>query len=75
MKLLRYFADPGEASAVKSTLVQAGIAAEVSNEDPHVVKPSKSGATRIGLWILDDERFDDALRLLENPEPPKTEGL
>ena len=66
MKLLRYFVDPGEVSAAKSLLAQAGIATEVSNEDPHVIKRPKSGATRLGLWILDDDRFDDALRLLVN---------
>ena len=69
MKLLAHFVDPGEASTARSRLVEAGIAAEVTSVDPHIIRPSKSGAERIALWVVSDEQFDDARRLLMDPEP------
>ena len=68
MKLITYYADPAEASAARARLREAGVMTEVNSVDPHIVKPSKSGATRIGLWVVLDEQFDDAIQLLENPD-------
>ena len=67
MKLLTHFVDPGEASAAKSRLCDAGIPAEVTSVDPHILRPSKSGAERIALWVVSDDQFDDALALLKSP--------
>jgi hypothetical protein len=67
MKLVTHFIDPGEASAAKSRLCKAGIMAEVASVDPHIIRPSKSGAERIGLWIVFEDQFEDAVLLLENP--------
>lgn len=41
---------------------------EVTIVDPHNIKPSKSGATRLGLWVTFDDQFEDAVQLLENPD-------
>ncbi len=68
MKLISYYADPGEASAASSMLRAAGIATEVGSVDPHIMKPSRSGATRVGLWIVYDDQFDNAVKLLEDPD-------
>jgi hypothetical protein len=68
MKLIAYYVDPAVASGVKSRLRKAGVLTELSNEDPHIVKPSRSGATRIGLWVVHDDQFGDAVKLLEDPD-------
>ena len=68
MKLVTHFIDPGEASAAKSRLCEAGVMAEVTSVDPHIIHPSKSGAERIGLWVVFDDQFEDAILLLENPD-------
>ncbi len=67
MKLVTHFIDPGEASAAKSRLCEAGIVAEVTSVDPHIIRPSKSGAERIGLWVVFDDQIEDAILLLEKP--------
>ena len=41
---------------------------EVNSLDPHVIKPSKSGSVRIGLWVIFDEQHDDAVQLIDNPD-------
>lgn len=68
MKLLTYYVDPGEASAAKSRLCEAGVMVEVSSIDPHIIRPSKSGTERIGLWVVFDDQLEDAQLLLENPD-------
>ena len=68
MKLVTLYVDPGDASEARSRLRKAGVMAEVSCVDPHVIRPSRSGAERIGLWVVLDEQFEDAARLLENPD-------
>ncbi len=65
MKLLTYFIDPGEASDAKERLLAQGIAVQVGSVDPHIVRPSKSGSERIGLWVVSDEQFDEAVKLLK----------
>ncbi len=68
MKLIRHFVDPAEASEVCARLRAAGIMSEVNSLDPHVIKPSKSGSVRVGLWVIFDEQHDDAVQLLDNPD-------
>lgn len=67
MKLVDQYIDPGEAAAARHRLRQAGIACVVDKMDPHSILPSKSGATHIGLWILAEDQYEDALQLLEDP--------
>lgn len=67
MKLVDQYIDPVEAAAARGRLRAAGIACLVDRMDPHSIQPSKSGATHLGLWILADDQYEDALRLLEDP--------
>ena len=65
MQLISYYIDPGEASAARAKLEEAGIAAQLKTVDPHVMQPSKSGSERIGLWVVSDDQFDDAVLCLK----------
>ena len=67
MKLLNQYIDPKDAAEDKSRLRAAGIASRVGAMDPHVIQPSKSGATHTGLWVLADDQLEDAIRILEDP--------
>lgn len=71
MQLISYYIDPGDASAARAKLQKAGIAAEVKNVDPHIMQPSKSGGERIGLWVVADEQFDDAVLCLKTTRESK----
>ena len=67
MKLVDQYIDPGMASAARERLRDAGIATHIDVMDPHNVQPSKSGKTRVGLWVLDDSQHEDALQVLADP--------
>ena len=67
MKLVDQYIDPSEAAAARRRLRQAGIACIVDSIDPHSIQPSKSGATHIGLWVVAEGQYEDALQLLEDP--------
>ena len=56
------------AVAARVRLRIAGIAAHVDTMDPHNIQPSKSGETRIGLWVIEDDQHEDAVMVLVNPE-------
>lgn len=71
MKLVTHFLDPGEASAAKSRLCEAGVMAEIGVVDPHIIQPSKSGAERIGLWVICDDQLEDARLLLSSDHAPR----
>ena len=66
-RLLVYYVDPAQAAQMSARLRAAGVLVEVDSVDPHVVQPSKSGSTRIGLWVLCDDQFEDAIKLLKDP--------
>ncbi len=68
MKLVDQYIDPNTATAARVRLRIAGIASHVDTMDPHNVQPSKSGETRIGLWVIDDDQHEDAVMVLINPE-------
>lgn len=67
MKLVDQYLDPQDAAAARRRLREAGVASLVDSMDPHSVQPSKSGVTHIGLWVVVDDQFEDAVRILENP--------
>ena len=56
------------ATAARVRLRIAGIASHIDSMDPHNIQPSKSGETRIGLWVIDDDQHQDAVMVLVNPE-------
>lgn len=68
MKLLDQYIDPNQAAAARHRLREAGIASWVDTMDPHSIQPSRSGTTHIGLWVLQDDQFDDAIKILVDPE-------
>ena len=67
MKLVTLYIDPIDAAEANERLRQAGVMTRITMVDPHNIKPSKSGAERIGLSVVFDDQFDDAVQLLENP--------
>ena len=67
MKLLNQYLDRDDAVTAREQLREAGIAALVEAMDQHSTQPSKSAATHTGLWVLLDEQWDDAVRVLEDP--------
>ncbi len=67
MRLLTYFADPGDAQALHARLRAAGVLTRVGGVDPHVYRPPRADAMRIGLWVVCDDQFADAARLLDDP--------
>lgn len=67
MKLVNLYIDPADATAAHERLRAAGVMTRLSMVDPHNIKPSKSGAIRIGLSVVFDDQLEDAVKLLENP--------
>ena len=68
MQLVTQFIDPGDATEASTRLREAGVMTEITSLDPHIMSSSRTGALRIGLWVVFDEQFDDAVRLLEDPD-------
>ena len=67
MKLLNRYLEPADAAADRARLREAGIASLLETVDAHNIQPSRSGDTHVGLWIVVDEQFKDASRLLAEP--------
>ena len=67
MQLVTQFIDPGDATEASTRLREAGVMTEITSLDPHIMSSSRTGALRIGLWVVFEDQFDDAVRLLEDP--------
>jgi len=68
MKLVTQFIDPSDATEANSRLRKAGVMTEITSLDPHIMSNSRTGALRIGLWVVFEDQFDDAVQLLGNPD-------
>jgi hypothetical protein len=68
MQLVTQFIDPSDATEANSRLRKAGVMTEITSLDPHIMSGSRTGALRIGLWVVFEDQFDDAVRLLEDPD-------
>ena len=68
MQLITQFIDPSDATEANSRLRRAGVMTEITSLDPHIMSNSRTGALRIGLWVVFEDQFDDAVRLLEDPD-------
>ena len=68
MQLVTQFIDPSDATEANSRLRKAGVMTEITSLDPHIMSSSRTGALRIGLWVVFEDQFDDAVRLLEDPD-------
>lgn len=69
MKLLKHFSSPIEAQQVSDMLREKGIATQVTGADDlgGIAQLSRKPG-RSKLWVMLEEQFDDAQRLLEDPE-------
>lgn len=67
VKLLNQYLDRNDAAAAGDRLRAAGIAVLVEAMGPQSSMPAKSGSTHIGLWVLADDQYQDAIRVLEDP--------
>jgi hypothetical protein len=67
MQLVTQFIDPSDATEANTRLREAGVMTEITSLDPHIMSSSRTGALRIGLWVVFEDQFDDAVRLLEDP--------
>ncbi len=68
MQLVTQFIDPSDATAANSRLRKAGVMTEITSLDPHIMSSSRTGALRIGLWVVFEDQFNDAIQLLEDPD-------
>lgn len=66
MRLLNRYLDPADAAEARESLRRAGIASLVEAMGPDSERPSKAGATHVGLWVLAEDQFEDAIEVLEN---------
>ena len=67
MRLLTYYADPADATEVNARMRRAGVLTRIGGVDPHVYRPPRTDAMRVGLWVVRDDQFADAARLLDDP--------
>ena len=67
MKLLNQYLHRNDAAEARETLRAAGVATLVEAMGPRSAMPSRSESTHIGLWVLSDEQYEDAIRVLEDP--------
>lgn len=67
MRLLTYFADPTDATELSARLRDAGVLTRIGGVDPHVYRPPRADAMRVGVWVVLDDQFADAARLLDDP--------
>ncbi len=67
MRLLTYFADPADASRLSARMRAAGVMTRIGGVDPHVYRPPRADAMRVGVWVVLDDQLADAVRLLDDP--------
>jgi hypothetical protein len=66
MKLLLKYADSDELNAVKALLEANGIPAFINGEDTARLIPFS--LTKASLWLHLDEQYEEALKLMEDPD-------
>ena len=67
MRLLTYFADPADAAKLNTRMRAAGVLTRIGGVDPHVYRPPRADAMRVGVWVVLDDQLADAVRLLDDP--------
>ena len=68
MKLLTEYETASEADIASFRLEQKGIATFVSSRRPMGFLIVSTGAPMIGLWVVLDDQYEDAMALLFNPD-------
>lgn len=70
MQLLRKYNSLLEAQQVAMNLRSRGIATHIAGKESYRAAPIFSGAFYVGLWVVLDHQYDDALALLDDPDHP-----
>jgi len=68
MKLLDSSFSQNDANGISGFLRQHGILTFISSKDSHRMGSFLTAATTVGVWVVLDEQYNDALNLLKNPE-------
>ena len=68
MKLLTQYETDSEADSVSARLEDKGIATYVSSRNALGFPGWSTGPAMVGLWVLIDEQYEDAMALLYDPE-------
>ena len=67
MKLITQFSDIEKANQYQLILRKAGVLAHVSSSNSYMLSQVRTGALKVGVWVVLDEQFADAKSLLSNP--------
>ena len=66
MKLVTEFYDLPEAEKISNRMRRAGVMTVVTSKRSYKLSRVKTGALKVGLWVVLDEQYQDAVQLLEN---------
>ncbi len=75
MQLIARYEDALEAEDVAARLEHAGILAYVSSVNSHLFGRIQTGALKVGLWIVLEHQYEDALAYLQDEEHDITTAL
>jgi len=69
MKLLKLVTTLQEAKNIAATLKSAGILIFIANEEtrPLTTQKVNMGLVKVGVWVVLDHQYDDAIAVLSNP--------
>lgn len=67
MKLLDQFYDENKANELAWELRQKGILTHISSKRSYQLGRIRTGVFKVGLWVVLDKQFNDAKKLLKNP--------
>ena len=67
MKLLAKYSDLNEAKEVSLQLREKGVLTYLSSVNSYRLSRVRTGALKVGLWVVLEKQFQDAKRLLSNP--------
>lgn len=66
MKLLRTYQDISDAERLAKKLEANGILTFVSSKKSHSLSSALTGAIRVGVWVVLDSQYRDAISFLDN---------
>ena len=75
MKLIARYEDALEAEDIAARLEHVGILAYVSSANSHLFGRIQTGALKVGLWIVLEHQYEDALAYLQNEKREITTAL
>ncbi len=68
MKLLEQFNDINQAQGLLTRLRNKGIVAYLSSANSYMLSRVRTGALKVGLWVVLDKQYHDAKALIRNPQ-------